>query len=467
MIQRMLRYFSDRALPHMTRPSYRREMVTAMAMPVAVALMDMGVVGVVAKKAFLVSDLQLSLIVAMQMFANLTSFGWAWLARGKRKIQFITRVQAVTLVLVATAALLPPTPAGAWMLIGIVLLARCLIAGIVTLRSTVWRHNYPRRVRGQITSRIGLVTFGVLALTPIVMGLAMDANPHSYLVLYPIGALVGLAGVIAYAGVRLRRERELLRFERSAEAWPQRRGENSSVYEYDPHASSSGFWAVLRNDPMYRRYMLLQFIFGTSFMMTEAVVIKLITEMSEPLSRWHLDWLVALTLTTSLPALLAIASIPRWAVLMDRVHISTFRAIHGLGMLGVLAATYAGAAFGSLLLLAVGRTVLGVVRGGGMLAWTLGHNDFADRRLVTAYMGVHVTLTGVRGMLAPFLGMFLYQGSFQIGSRKLAIPGFDGLGPNMFVISLVLAMAATYGFYRMHRTVTGSGQSGRGDEKQA
>ena len=126
--------------------------------------------------------------------------------------------------------------------------------------------------------------------------------------LYPVGAIVGLVGVIAYAGMRLRRERELLRFERSTEAWPQRRGENSSVYEYDPVASSSGFWAVLRNDPMYRRYMLLQFVFGTSFMMTEAVVIKLIAELSEPLSTWHLDWLVALTLTTSLPGLAMVMS---------------------------------------------------------------------------------------------------------------------------------------------------------------
>ena len=66
--------------------------------------------------------------------------------------------------------------------------------------------------------------------------------------------------------------------------------------------------------------------------------------------------------------------------------------------------------FGLLWLLAASQVVRGVANGGAMLAWQLGHNDFADRRQVMTYIGVHATLTGVRGATAPFIGMLLFEG---------------------------------------------------------
>ena len=44
------------------------------------------------------------------------------------------------------------------------------------------------------------------------------------------------------------------------------------------------------------------------------------------------------------------------------------------------------------------------------MAWQLGHNDFARQDQLAAYMGLHVTLTGLRGSIAPFLGIILYAG---------------------------------------------------------
>ena len=40
----------------------------------------------------------------------------------------------------------------------------------------------------------------------------------------------------------------------------------------------------------------------------------------------------------------------------------------------------------------------------GSLGWNLGHNDFAPRGEETRYMALHVTLTGMRGLVAPPLG---------------------------------------------------------------
>ena len=48
------------------------------------------------------------------------------------------------------------------------------------------------------------------------------------------------------------------------------------------------------------------------------------------------------------------------------------------------------------------------VIGGGMLGWTLGHNDFAPEEQVADYLGLHVSLTGLRGLVAPLIGVWVY-----------------------------------------------------------
>ena len=78
-------------------------------------------------------------------------------------------------------------------------------------------------------------------------------------------------------------------------------------------------------------------------------------------------------------------------------------------------------------MIALSRVVLGVARGGGMLAWQLGHNDFADRDRVGLYMGVHASLTGLRGALAPFLGMLLYVGWSPTSMGGIEFGGFEEL----------------------------------------
>jgi hypothetical protein len=109
----------------------------------------------------------------------------------------------------------------------------------------------------------------------------------------------------------------------------------------------------------------------------------------------------------------------------------------------------------ALLTLAAARFVLGVARGGGMIAWNLGHNDFASRRLVAVYMGIHVTLTGIRGAFAPFLGILLYAGwpAMTLPGVGLVIPGWDGVGPGVFFIAAAIGTASAVGFYTLARSI--------------
>ena len=51
----------------------------------------------------------------------------------------------------------------------------------------------------------------------------------------------------------------------------------------------------------------------------------------------------------------------------------------------------------------------GASLGGGALAWNLGHLHFAKPEDAEIYMGIHVFLTGVRGLIAPLAGIWLWQ----------------------------------------------------------
>jgi hypothetical protein len=148
-----------------------------------------------------------------------------------------------------------------------------------------------------------------------------------------------------------------------------------------------------------------------------------------------------------IPFLLNFTTIHLWARYFDRVHVSEFRARqNALWVIGTLVMFW-GAFSLSLVWLAAGRFLTSLVNAGGTLAWQLGHNDFAPQEQLSAYMGIHVTLTGVRGAIAPFAGMALYLGWDANGY----VPGSTGLGVWLFLLSAGFGMVAWRGFARLQQ----------------
>lgn len=455
-----LHAFHPARQPWITRQSYRHELVTAITMPMALSLVEGNVVAVLAKKTFDVGPLAFATIMGAAMFANLTSFVWARLARGRRKVRFINLLQLATLVCIAAIAALPGRAAGAWPLVGLIVVSRCLIAGIVTIRSTVWRHNYPRMVRASVTGRLANVASLIAAVVPLLGYAVLDGNPQAFRLIYPLSTVIAMAGVAAFARVRLRGERELLRYERRASVAPQPKGEAGSIYEFDESANPT-FWRVLREDRFYRSYMFWQFVAGSANMASETIIVYLLASITMGLAvaGVSLEYSVAILLSTAVPMAVATMVMPVWAKALDRMHIAAFRTRHAwvwvidqsLNWAGAMTWVMTESPAAALAVIGAARVTQGVARAGGMLAWNLGHNDFADRRLVALYMGIHVTLTGVRGAIVPFLAIGLYLGVNHSGSLgSWVIPG---IGAHVFLITTACALASEAGFRRLHRSL--------------
>ena len=410
--------------------SFRRERAADATLPLCMALMEGGFVGVIADKVYHAHPAWIALASAAPMFGNLSSVWWARLAERMAPVPLLVGLQAALVVCVASVALLPRSPLGLVLLMWLLVAARLAIGAMATVRSVVWTCNYPRAVRARVTARLAILSQAAMAASGALAGFALDRHPAALPWLFALGAALGVLGVWAYAGVRLA---------------PQARGASDAPDEPLPRISS---WRVLREDPLFARYLGWQFLLGISNMMIEpAVVYAVSREMGA-------GYGTSIAIVTVVPNALSMLTLPLWAGWVDRMHAAEFRAKHSWlwvfsqGVMGL------GTLVGSVYWVAFARIVFGIARGGGNLAWSLGHKDFAHPERAGLYMGVHATLTGLRGVFAPFLGMLLYLGAapralpFGLGS-----PAIPALGGWMMVLAAGLALWATLGFARLQREI--------------
>ena len=421
-------FFRVPGLDPAVQKSYRREQLTELTLPVALCLMEGGFVSVVAAKAFDVPPWVIAVISAAPMFGNLSSYFWNHLAAARPKVPMVTILQSLVLLCVVAIAVSPRSGASTWVLLTSVVLARILIAGILTVRSVTWSLNYPRALRATVTSRLQALASLVVVVATSLAGLVLDAHPENFRWLYVVGAVFGGFGVWAFSSVQVLGEKRQQVLERRGQRDPTNR---------------NSFTAILRADPRYARYQWHQFVSGAANMMIEPPLVYLITK------QIGASYVASIGIVMLIPFLLNLATMPVWARYLDRVHVAEFRARQNLLWVVGVVIMFWGALTLSLLWLAVGRIVCGITNGGGSLAWQLGHNDFAPRDQLAAYMGIHVTLTGVRGAFAPFLGMALYLG----WDAKGYVPGSTGMGAWLFLLAAVLAVIAWRGFHVLQKEI--------------
>jgi len=425
-VNRAIASFHPGAIPPLARVHYRRELVAWMLLPLMLGAIEGGVVSVLAKNAFegAVAPRALNLAVAVlsgaPAFANIASFLWAALSHGRHKIRFLVGLQVATAVLVALVALAPLNGAGLVMLTAGVVGARLCWSGVVTVRSTVWRANYRRSERATVAGKLATVQALTMTAVGLVIGAAMNYNEDAFRLLYPLAALGGLLGAFAYRRLRVRGHRALVRAEQAA-------------------VNPLGSWRPVLGDRRFRRFMGCQFVFGIGNMMITAPLIIMLRE------EFAMGYLGGMLICSVIPLLLMAVTIPAWSRLMDRVHIVHFRAIHSWVAVAVAATMLLGALLREPSLIWVAAALRGVSFGGGMLAWNLGHHDFAPLADASRYMGVHVTLTGARGLLAPLLAVGLYD----------LLNGLsDGAGAWVFGVCVALTATGALGFGFMHRAMT-------------
>ncbi len=108
-----------------------------------------------------------------------------------------------------------------------------------------------------------------------------------------------------------------------------------------------------------------------------------------------------------IPATCRILSTHLWGRLFDRLKLMTTRNLLNLCFLLSTSFFF----FENIYWLALSMAALGFATGGGKIMWSLWVTKLASSDKVAGYMSVHMFLTGVRGVLAPFLGYWMLSAS--------------------------------------------------------
>ena len=407
----------------------KRELIAWAFLPMMMGAVDGGVVGILTKGLFeghvqeLLLDWSVATLAAAQGFANISSFLWAAISNGRHKVRFITLLKVLIVLFIGSVAFVPQTTTGLFFLLASVIGTRVCYTGIVTLRTTVWQANYPRANRTIVAGKIATVQSLVLVGVAFGIGQVMDINDQSFRWVYPIAASFGLIGAWIYSRVRVKNHKSLLEQERNA----------SNQVSILPWKTFS----LLKEDIPFAKYMSCQFVLGVGNLMLTAPLVVILAD------QFKLDYLGEILIMTIIPIMMIPLSTPLWAKLLNRTHILTFRSIHSWFF--VVSSVCIGLSISANYVtgLWIGAAIRGIAFGGGVLAWNLGHQDYASVEQSGRYMGLHVTLTGIRRLLAPAACMGLFTLLHSNGMP---------CGPIVFYVGAGLSALGGIGFIVLAKT---------------
>jgi len=371
-------------------------------------------------------DLVVAVVSAAPAWANVVSLAYARRAQGRPKVGFLRPLLVAIAVCVAGLALLPVGGAG---LLGFLLLygaARLLWAGVDTVRSVIWSVNYPRHLRARITGRIMVNGSVALAASGLLLGWLLEHDDPWYRAAILVAAAAGLAGSVAFGRFRVRQERRLL----SDEMARLREGARFDL---------AGIGHLLARDATFRRYMLAMSVFGAGHLMLTPLLVVCIDDVL------HASETVQVAITAAVPILVMPVAIQPWARFLDRHHVIVYRSVHAWIAVAGAMLLAASVLTGWPALLWPGALLMGISLAAGSLGWSLGHNDFAPRGEETRYMALHVTLTGLRGLVAPPLAILAYYGLQHLR---------PGLEPWTMLLPVGLIALGAWMFTAMRREVT-------------
>ena len=377
---------------------------------------------------------------------SLASFLWAWLATGRSTLRFIIIPSALTGAFCIAVTFVPASQPYLFclMILGMFL----AYSGVMTVRSAVWHMSYARAGVGNIVSRFQISDMALAAaLSGLTGWLLTTDGPWRHVV--PIGpeasyrvlfSVFGVCGILG--GVLCMFSPDRGGDDEETGGSVSSSGERSRTAAR-PGGSLLAGWRILRLDRAYRQFLGWMMVFGFGTILSDTVLVMLMGETFQSSSS---PILIVIYLVL-LPMAVQMLTMPFAGRMLDRTNPMRVRVWGAATWSASRALLFLAAMTGSLPLLLISQLFSGIGGGLGAVAWQLGHMHFARKDLVQQYMGLHISATGLRGLVAPFLAVMLWDG--------WAAPAWLGgwhvpaIGAMVFAIAMVMQVIGGAGFWWM------------------
>ena len=258
----------------------------------------------------------------------------------------------------------------------------CRSAAIPYLTS-IYSDNYPHLKRGASFSKPLLLTVAISSLFGLAGSLLLEMNIIYFNWVFTVVGISALAKAWAISSMP------------------------SKVIEKTSHNHPFGNFEYVIKDREFGCVLFTWFIMGFANLWVLPLRVDYVASSTYGIEASPL--IVALIITI-IPETIRFLFIPFWARLFDRMNFIVLRMI-----LNVLFGTGIALFFISknLLIIGAGSALIGLAFAGGSIAWALWVTKYAPPEKVSAYMSVHVCLTGIRGTIGPMIG---YWTAAQVGA---------------------------------------------------
>ena len=258
----------------------------------------------------------------------------------------------------------------------------CRSAAIPYLTS-IYSDNYPHLKRGASFSKPLLLTVAISSLFGLAGSLLLEINIIYFNWVFTVVGISALAKAWAISSMP------------------------SKVIEKTSHNHPFGNFEYVIKDKEFGYVLFTWFIMGFANLWVLPLRVDYVASSTYGIEASPL--IVALIITI-IPETIRFLFIPFWARLFDHMNFIVLRMIlnvlFGMGIALFFISK-------NLLIIGTGSALIGLAFAGGSIAWALWVTKYAPPEKVSAYMSVHVCLTGIRGTIGPMIG---YWTAAQVGA---------------------------------------------------
>tara|TARA_B100000686_G_C16780684_1_gene971661 strand:- start:582 stop:1787 length:1206 start_codon:yes stop_codon:yes gene_type:complete len=280
---------------------------------------------------------------------------------------------------------------GLFVFTGLIFLSYMSQTALFPFLTSIYNDNYPMDKRGQLLANSIRVTVASSIVFSFIASWILDLDLADWTLVFVILGLAGFAKAYTIY---------------SMPSAPVEPGYSSPFTSFKYLIEDSSFGYIL----------LTWFIMGFANLWIQPLRVDYLVS-----SEWGIEasaTMVAIIINV-LPSTMRLLFTPLWGRLFDSINFIVLRMV-----LNTIFACGVGLFFvtKNLIFIGAGAALIGIAFAGGSIAWNLWITKYAPPGKVTAYMSLHVFLTGIRGTFGPIIGFWTIA---QIGPIKM---GFISAG---------------------------------------
>lgn len=316
-----------------------------------------------------------------------------------QRLHWPTTLAAARLLLLGFVACLTAavSPRDAvWLYAPACVLALTSTSAVIPLLTQVYQDNYPTAQRGRLYSRAFMLRIAAAVGFGFIGGQWLEPGPWVQ-TQWP-----KLTQGIEHFPDRFRILVLVFAFALAVASWAVRRIPSLPLHHAAGDHPLAGL-RFIRTDRWFRQALIAWMLMGFANLAMLPMRIEYLGNPRYGLTKTAAE--IAL-LTLVIPNSARLLLSPVWGRLFDRMNFFGLRIVLNLGFALGIATFFTSNSTAGLITAAI---IYGVSNAGGDVAWGLWVTKFAPAEHVAEYMAVHTFMTGIRGVLAPFVAFQVVQ----------------------------------------------------------